>query len=429
MDILPYLKYIAIFSFVGIVLSIFFFFKIQEAFVTQEDVVNIDLIVALMTILSESICPSTLFAAQTIVDKSTWVPLKDTDYGDVTYKTVEKPSFDACCAECALDTNCMGIVYKSKKYCQLKKSMDSPLLKEAALSSPFKGMPTDPDPANASRTYGTSAKRPEMILSGSAEEKRKKALASIEKDAKGPLFTCPVDPDPYRIPGNIEQRIKTSVAYLEPLVTKALKNIVDALNCSPDVMKNMADDKTKSDGAKNQSKLSALQGKPIDGFFDFDPETAELCSREHDAIQDRQAEEAAKRASLHSSHSSHSKGKCVRQDKLTDEDKARILRMRVASLKSVMNNQELVKSLMTIKSTYTELAVIKTKALNGELQPTCMSAPADGSISFTGTSNSQETKQQGVKLQELGKTLGSSKSPEDRMMAPIFGMIGLLRSM
>jgi hypothetical protein len=417
MTILPYLNYIALFSIIVIILALVSFFKIHEAFASQEDVGNINLITSLMTIISESLCPSTLFAIQTVLDKSKWVPQKDTEYGDKTYKTLDKKSFDECSAACALEADCKGFVYKAKNRCELKKSMDAPMLKEPTQSSPFKGMPTDPDPANASRTYGISAKRPELIMKGSDAQKRKQALEIITKEANGTLFTCPVDSDPYRIPANIAQRIQISVAYLEPMVTKALKNITDALNCSPDVMKTMADDKTKADGLKNQSKLSSLQGTTIDGFFNFDPETSVLCSREYEAILDREVEEAAKKSSTK---------KCIRQSKLSDEDKTRILQMRVVALVSVVSNQALVKSLMTIKKSFEMLAELKAKALKGELVPTCVSSMSD---EYTGSPTSQATKDEAAKLQELGKKLGSSKSLDDRMLGPILGMVGLLRSM
>jgi len=431
MDIVPYLPYIIVtIAVIGISIAMTVFFRVHEGFASQQDVNNANLIAVLMTIMSEHLCPATQFAVQMILDRATWIPEKDVEYSDKTYQSNSADTFDDCAAMCEADIACKGFVYKPNKQCEMKKSMDSPLLGEPKLATSFKGMRTDPDPSNANRTFGIASKRPETILTGTKQEKRTKAFRLVVKDAKGSMLGCPVPSDPYQIPASIESQIRTSVKYLEPVITKALKNITDALNCSPDVMKNVQDDKTKSSATKNMSTMSSMQGAPLEGFETYeepgfvyqeghpdklDYTRSRICDQAQVEAQDRAKQEA---------EDQNSSEKCIRVSRLSEEDKSRILQLRLGALINVMRDQALLKSILTIKSSYEQLILIKQKAMNGELQPTCGTETIQGT-----TTNSDQSKAQGATLQKVGAKLGASKSPEDRMIAPIIQVLGLIRSM
>jgi hypothetical protein len=431
MDIVPYLPYIIVsIAVIGIIIAMTVFFRVHEGFVSQKDTNNANLIAALMTIISEHLCPATEFAVQMILDKATWIPEKDVEYSDKTYQSNTADTFDDCAAMCEADIACKGFVYKPNKQCEMKKTMGSPILSEPNLTPSFKGMKTDPDPSNANRSFGIASKRPEIILTGTKQEKRRKAFRLVIKDAKGAMLGCPVPSDPYQIPATIETRIRTSVKYLEPVITKALKNITDALNCSPDIMKSMQDDNTKSSATKNMATMSSMQGAPLEGFetyeepgFVYQEKQPDKLDHTRSRICDQAQVEAQDRANQEEEDQNSSE-QCIRVATLSEEDKSRILQLRLAALTNVMKDQAMLKSILTIKTSHEQLMVIKQKAMNGELKPTC------GTETLTGTTtNSDQSKAQGASLQKIGAKLGASSSIDDRMIAPIIQVLGLIRSM
>jgi len=381
--------------------------------------------------LSDNLCPATEFTIQAFLDKSLWNEEKDIEYLDTTYNTELATSFEECQTLCENDPSCKGFVYKSSKCvskCELKESMDHPILKptETNESSTLKGIKVDKDKSKEGKTFGSAAKRPQNVIPGSMKDKRNYMYNFIASDAGGPIFTCPVSPDPYEIPVDLNVRVYNSIKELKPVLLVNLMNLTSALQCSPDIMDTMKKQQVEQDAAANKSSMGSMQGKVPEGFRDYIFESLrssstelfedikspnptnltnptdltnaasnQVCTSKEIAEQDALKKKAEKRNAAKNGSTEASNGKkngsgssssSSVSSTLTDEQKVFFLQTRVTLLESILSNQAVAQALLDIKTMHEKLETIRAKAKEGTLRPTCMNEPLKGYTKPTGPS-------------------------------------------
>lgn len=178
-------------------------------------------------------------------------------------------------------------------------------------------------------------KSTESQYSGSDQEKRESALLDLVKEAKGPLFPCPVPSDPLATPADIDRRILLSTDFLGKKMIQIHADIQKSLDCPP-----------------KEGFQSAYEEE---GFEN-------VCSGEEEMKkEDIQRKEAALQATK----------TCVSPKQLSEDDTQKILQSRLDVLKRVMSQPTLAREFAQIKSLTVEIKDLKEKAQKGELKSNC----------------------------------------------------------
>ena len=425
MELVYILNYIVLLSFIVILLSYLFLFKVYEGFENSVQSDYEKTITNYMTIVSESLCPATEFTINTFLEKSLWIVQDDITYGDKPYMTLENATFDECTFKCELDPSCKGLTYVDSK-CELRRTMDYPILKSVKVATVV-GIPSDPDKSHTIRKFGKASKRPAIVIPGTPEQKRMVAYGAMMKAANGTVLVCPVTPDPYQIPLNINERIMNSIKVLNPFVTMSLNTVNAGLQCSPDVIKDGEKEKSKDaakDAQTNGESMSSLQASIPEGFHSNIMESfidePRVCSKEQLKEREKIAKEnAAKEAAK----------QCKPPKELTNEEKLFLLKNISSNLKLSMNNPVIIKALLEIKNKYNTLNTIREKAKKGELKPNCpeINTPLKG---YTPLKAGPNPMNQLKALSESGNSndLNTMDPNSKKMLASLVGMMGQFRA-
>jgi uncharacterized protein YeeX (DUF496 family) len=431
------LKYIVIASFILIVLSYLFLFKIYERFENSVESDYEKIITDYMTVLSESLCPATELAINTFLEKTLWIVEEDITYGDKPYMSTELPTLEECTMKCELDPSCKGLTYVDSM-CDMRRTMDYPILKGSPIAKVI-GITSDPDKSHDDRKFGIAAKRPAIVLPGTKEQKRMVAYGAMMKVADGTILVFTVSPNPYEIPLNINDRIMNSIKILNPFVTLSLNAINAGLQCDPNAIQAGEERKTKDaakDAQTNGTSLTSLQSSIPEGFYGNSMESfldePRVCSKEEITEREKIAKENAAKESAK---------QCTPPKELTNEQKIFLLKNISSNLKLSMNNPYIIKALMEIKDKYNTLNTIKEKAKKGDLKPNCpeINTPLKGYTPFKAGPN--PVNQLNSMLSNSKKNSNKSKSSNDdpndlssldpnskKMLSSLVGMIGQFRS-
>jgi hypothetical protein len=161
------------------------------------------------------------------------------------------------------------------------------------------------------------------IKSGDSEKplSAEEALAVLEKEAKGPIFTCPPPNNPIQIPANIDQRIIRTIDYFLAKLEKSKKDILESM------------------------------GK-CEGFQDVCPPPV------------------GKNSSPPPPEATITKD-CINLYKVPKEDVLPILKVRYSSVSNLIKQSQIPEKLAKIKLLSDELIELKRKAEAGELKPNC----------------------------------------------------------
>jgi hypothetical protein len=176
-------------------------------------------------------------------------------------------------------------------------------------------------------------------LTGSEEEKTTQASKLMALEAGGSLFPCPAPSDPVDISADIADRIVRTSPYLYKKVERALNKTKDALNC------------------KKPSK---------DDDEGFDGSTDGSTDESTDKIQTNQP-------TMNTNASS---------SKPSKEDRATIIKLRAASLTSVLSNPNIINQITLVHFKSNELLTIKKLAEENKIRPTCQKEDEDSSSSI-----------------------------------------------
>jgi len=425
MELIYILNYIVLISFIVILLSYLFLFKVYEGFENSVQSDYEKTITNFMTILSESICPATEFSINAILEKSLWIIEEDITYGDKPYMSIGASTLEECTMKCESDPSCKGLTYVDSM-CDLRRTMEYPILKSPTISI-VPGIRNDPDKSNTTRNFGKASKRPAIVIPGTKEQKRMFAYGAMMKNADGPILVCPVSPNPYEIPLNINERIMNSIKILKPFVTMSLNTINAGLQCAPNAIQ-MGQEQQSKDAAKdaqiNGTSLASLQGSLSEGFHTNSMESfidePHVCSKEEVSLREKMAKEDAVRESAK---------QCKPPRELTNDEKLFLLKNISSNLSLSMNNPIIITALLEIKDKYNTLNIIREKAKNGDLSPNCseLNTPLQG---YTPLKPGPSPMNQLNALEKSGNSndLNTMDPNSKKMLTSLVGMMGQFRS-
>jgi hypothetical protein len=304
--------------------------------------------------------------------------------------------------------------------------MDYPILQGSPIVKVV-GITSDPDKSHTDRKFGKASKRPAIVIPGTPEQKRMVAYGAMMKTADGPIVVCPVSPDPYQIPLNINERLMNSIKILNPFISMSLNNVNAGLQCSPDAMKDGEEQKSKDsakDAQTNGTSMASLQASVPEGFHSNIMESfldePRVCSKEEITEREKMAKENAAKESAKT---------CTLPKELTNEEKVFLLTNISKNLSLSMNNPVIMKALLEIKDKYNTLNTIRKKAKEGDLKPNCpeINTPLKG---YTPFKAGPDPKNQLDALSKSGNSddLNTMDPNSKKMLSALVGMIGQFKS-
>jgi len=194
------------------------------------------------------------------------------------------------------------------------------------------GQPTEPTQA----TYDTMSKEAATLLKPTTTTN-----TLIPPLPKINLIKCPLKTDVFSMPVDIDVSLKQTIRYTEIKLKKLLETLQSSLQCKGLTPSTTKPTKTTKEGFANPPPI---------------------CTPDQEKIKLEQAKAAAEKNTLNS---------CVLSSNVDPEMKKQLIKARLDTLNSVMNDESIQQSIVDCETTLKQLKALKEQAQSGTLSVQC----------------------------------------------------------